>query len=244
MWAKNSVFYSLILIILLSACQAAHIETIPAEAPQIIKVGLQPSLDYLKEPISVCANQNPAYDVLLLEKNSYNWQEEPVDIIFTSQQAVDGLQNTYLIDDIDVVIIVNPDFPTILLNMNQLQAVFNSEMISPSQIGLSENTELTIYGFELSSDISAMFAYQYGFSPELPVDAFLAASPLSVVEKIANGSISIGYTLSPTVTDQVKVLNVSLDYESTPIPVIASLKSSLSPVQESFISCLQTSLIE
>ena len=244
MWHKRKVFYSLILFFMMSACQPAQTETLPVEAPQIIKIGIQPTIGYLKEPIAACADQDASYDVLLLEKNSYDWTQEPVDIVFTSQYAVDGLTNTFLVDEVDISIIVSTDFPTYQLNTSHLQAIFNTEPVSPTQIGLAENDTITIYGFESGSDMAAMFEYQYGFQPQLPVDAFLAVSPQSVVEKIANGTTAIGYTLSPTVTDQVKILNIAIDNETSPIPIIASFKTELIVPQEALISCLQTTQSE
>ena len=240
MWLKRKPLFSLfILLFLCSACQPTQVEPALSNTPQIIKIGLPPTLEYLKEPIAMCANQDTTYDVLLLEKNSYDWMKEPVDVIFTLQNAIDGADNTYFIDKIDIVIIVSPDMPSLLLNTNQLQAIFNTEMVSPAQIGFAEDNLITIYGFDTSSDMAALFEDQYGFSPQLPVDAFLAASPQLVVDKIANGSTSIGYTLSTVVTNQVKVPTISTDKEADPIPVIASFKSTLSDPQESLIRCLR-----
>ena len=234
----------MILILLISACQPAQIETIPVEMPDIIKIGLQPTLAYLKEPISTCANQDSTYDVLLLEKNSYDWIEEPVDAIFTSQHAVEGGDSTYLIDEFNIAIIANPDFPLSHLEANQLQTIFNTEMFSPAQLGLAEDSSITIYGFYTNADIAAMFEYQFGFSPQLPVDAYLAASPQSIVEIIASNSMSIGYTLSPVVDDKVKILNYAGENKTSSIPVIASIKTAPTASQTALISCLQSALIE
>jgi hypothetical protein len=228
-----------ILPLFFSGCQSVQVKPDQSEPPQIIKIGLPPTLGYLIEPMAMCADQNSSYDVLLLEKNSYDWINEPVDVIFTTQNAVDTMENTFLVDEISIVIIASMDFPTTHLSTNQLQAIFNTELVTPEQIGLSEQSPITIYGFESGADMAALFEHQYGFPPLLPVDAFLAAAPQLIVENIAEHPLSIGYTLSPTVNDQVKILSIDTDTEGTSIPVIASFQSNLSEPQQDFIRCLQ-----
>jgi hypothetical protein len=244
MWLKKTLFYFLILILLLSACQSEQPAPLSTEAQQIISIGLQPTLAYLKEPMSVCADQDPTYDILLLEKNSYDWANEPVDVVITSQHALESSTNTFLIDEVEIAIIASPNFPFSQLTLEQLQAIYNTEMVTPPQIGLAEDAAITIYGFETNSDMATLFENQFGFSPQLPVDAFLATGTVTVVDKVASDSLSVGYTLSPAVSDQVKQIQISNSSDATRVPVVASFFSTPSLSQESLIRCLQNSLLE
>jgi hypothetical protein len=244
MLPRKLFFIPLFIVLIISACSPNQVESPSSQAPQIIKVGLPPTLAYLKESIAACAAQDETFDVLLLEKDSYDWIREPVDVVFTAEHAVNNIANTYLIDQINISIIASQDFPVESLDLTQLQAIFNAEMVSPQTLGINEESSLTIWGFNTGSDIPTWFEKQYGFTPHLPEEAYLAVSPQSVVEKISDQPYSIGYTLSPTITDQVKIIDINMNHTPESIPVIASFRLDLSPAQQELIRCLQSPLSE
>ncbi|MBI9048212.1 MAG: hypothetical protein JEZ00_02235 [Anaerolineaceae bacterium] len=242
---KRIILFLFIMIFSFSACSPDIAENTTSTPPQIIKIGLSPTLAYLKDPIAVCANQDADYDILLLEKNSLDWIQESVDLIFTVQFAVPNVENTYLVDELEIKIIASQDISLNGLQIHELQEIFNTEMVNPQAIGIPDSdTPLTIWGFENGSDMAGLFKTQYGFVPQLPVDAYLAVSPQSVIEQINDTQHSVGYTLSSVINDQVKVLPVAIEQAAPPIPVIASFMLPPSGTQQALIRCLQASPAE
>lgn len=234
------VFLLFLLLTSLSACEGSPTREAPLNSPQVIKIGLPPTLAYLKDQLSSCATTDPSYDILLLETNSSDWMREPVDLMFTLGEAVPGSNNTFLIQEIEVVLIAGLSFPLNELTMEQLKSIYNADSSDTQQAGLPDRFLPDLWGFEPHSDLADLFADQFQFSPQLPDDAHLAVSPQSMLESIALSADAFGYTLSPVVTDQVTLLTISDKTESPTIPVIASFKLPPSPVQETLLRCLQT----
>jgi hypothetical protein len=239
MWRNFRVFLFILLLTSLSACDGAVTPEAPLNSPQVIKIGLPPTLAYLKDQLSTCANADPTYDILLLEKNSSDWMREPVDMMLTLQDAVPGSTNTFLIQEIEVVLIAGKSFPLKGLTIEQLKSIYNADSSDTQQTGLPAGFLPVIWGFEPHSDMADLFTDQFLFSPQLPDDAHLAVSPQSMLESIAQSTEAIGYTLSPLVTNQVKLLPITDKTEPPSIPVIASFKLPPSPVQETLLRCLQ-----
>ncbi len=239
----NISFFLLLLLLasLLSACEGSATPAVPLNPPQVIKIGLPPTLAYLKDQLSSCATVDPAYDILLLEKNSSDWIREPVEMMLTLQEAVPESTNTFLLQEIGVVIISSNDFPQKELTIDQLKNIYNADSSDDPQVGLPGEFVPVIWGFESHSDMADLFRDQYEFTPQLPDDGQLAVSPQSILESIAQAQNAIGYTLSPVLTDQVTLLTIPDKIDSLPIPVIASFKLPPSPVQEALLRCLQTS---
>jgi hypothetical protein len=236
---RFQLLISLITLLFLAACTGRPLPVPQSESPQVVKIGLPPTLAHLKAQIATCANSDLAYDILLLEKNSQDWIREPVDLIITFQDAVPGSTYTYLIGQTEISIIAGSEFPLKSLSNDQLRILFNADTTDDQQAGLPAGFKPVIWGFEQHSDMSELFAAQYLFTPYLPDDAYLAVSPQSMVENIAQSNQSIGYTLSSAVTDEVYRISISDVPEASIIPIIASFKLPPSPMQESLIRCLQ-----
>jgi hypothetical protein len=237
---KRYFAFLFILIWGLTSCRGTESVETTVNPPQTIRFGLPPSLAYLREPIAACANANPSFDVLLLEKNSLDWIKEPVDLVFTLQKALPNTTYTYLIDEIDIVIIASLDFPLDKLQQAQLEQIFNPLTLDPPKIGLPDTYTPTIWGFEEGSDLADLFETRYHFSAQLPVEAYLAVGPQSMLEKVSQSDHAVGYTLSSVVNSKVKILPIVDAAAAEPIAVIASFKLPPSDAQQALIRCLQT----
>jgi hypothetical protein len=236
---KTIHFLLLVIFLCLTGCSIKR-DAAPSEIPpQTIRVGLPTTLSYLIKPFSACAELDPTYDIVLLEKNSTDWMQEPVDLVFTIRDALPVITNTYLINEVQVVIIASQDFPLQELSLEQLQMLYSAAPLDAQSIGMEAGDAITLWGFESGSNMASFFEDQYQFKPELPGQAYLAADPQSMIEQIAQAKLAIGYTLSPAITDQIKVLSVTGAAESKPIPVIASYLLQPTIAQESLIRCLQ-----
>lgn len=242
MRVKKDYIFVFTIILWLNACSPQAADPANRPAPATIRVGLSPILSYLKTPLASCADQDPAYEVLLLEKNSQNWIREPVDLILTLQQPVPNTTYTYQIDEVRVAIIASRDFPLDELQRDQLEAIYHQEAPQPELLGLPQDAPLSVWGFEKNSQMSQLFLEQNRIPATLPDQGYLAASPITMVEDIGAAQLAVGYTLSAAVTDQVKPLQISGLPQTDPFAVIVSAKLAPSPQQEALIRCLQISL--
>lgn len=232
----KKILLALTLFLLLSTgCTAQPVSDISSAPQQVIRVGLPPVLSYLVQPLSTCADDSPVYDIVLLEKNSPDWVQEPIDMVFTLGQALPNVTNTYLIDNASIQIIASPDFSLDTLTMQQLQQLYAADG-QPEDLPGS----FTLWGFENNSEMAGLFRQQYQFKPDLPGQAYLAATPQLMTESIARGQMAVGYTLSGAVTQDVKLIKVTDAPSADPVPVIASVILQPSPAQEDLLRCLQS----
>lgn len=179
------------------------------------------------------------------------------DIHFSYDELNSHPNFTYQVGIDSLIIGVNQDNLIFHLTMDDVQHIFQGEIISTSDLqekcescisdantGMISNESFRIWGYPensfLDKSIQFTFQIQY-FSP----DMLVAPNPYLMEQAVNLEGNAIGIFPKKAISDQLRVIPlVDLPNEQTHLTILASSQTKPDPFIEGFIECVQERLVE
>jgi hypothetical protein len=229
--------------LLMTACSATPVP-LPTSIPlPSVQVRLDPLLEWSKPAIQICSRQIPerSWFIVSADDPLSTTGESSVHIYWGSE--TNGSQNTFLLTNERLEIVVNPDLPVTGLNLVELQAIFSGKINRWNEI--AENlpaAEIEVWYYPENLSIMENFFRWSGLSSEnLSPMGLFAPHPLDLRNAIAENPLAIGILTTRWMDDTVEGITIEGNQNSSEFPVLAAVTTSDAFLQE-WLFCLQNQI--
>ncbi len=234
----KSIFL-LILCLWLTACGSLPTATIPP-SPQPISVSISPFLEPTRDALHACATSLPEIalfvDVIPESAQDFKksdlilwWGEKPAEVDFAYPIAAD-----------DLVVIVNPNNPNTELKAGELRALFTGQVEYWSEISTFDQP-VSVWIYPKGSLLEEVFRSEFLGSQRFSQLAYLAPSPLAMLEAVADDRGGIGIIPRSWLSPEISYIQVEPDLQSTlRKPILVLTESEPRAGLRDLLICLQT----
>ena len=230
---KKQIFYFgvFLLIFSITACREFIIEP-PPPAPQIITVGITPTLkNILSEQLKHC-EQISTEAVILLEiapQGSLNMNQVDL-MVSTSINRENKADFMYQVGVLDLIMVSNPADNPGLLNYNTIRNLYTSS-----------NSDLSIWTYPENHELREIFDRLILNTDEVSPNLLIAPGPEQMVEAISSKTMSIGFIPNQWITKDIKIVEIDLDQDVfVSQPILVFSVSEPQEFKREYIACLQS----
>ena len=228
----------ILLLITLSACGQPTTEN-PPPTLQMVTVAYTPPLRPVRQALHDCAVSLPEI-ALVVEETSFPYLlERTADLYLWMGEPPETTKFVYPIASERVVAIVHPDNTVDRLETSALRAIFTGQTQNWDEVGgLDHQIEVWGYpdGDEIQKLIDQMVMNREAYSSWV----WLAPDPEAMQQAISENTPAIGFIPQAWLTDQLKVLQLSLELQETlHQPILLISKNEPHGGVRSLLFCLQ-----
>lgn len=229
--------------LLMTACSANPIP-LPTSTPlPSVQVRLDPLLEWSKSAMQMCSRQIPERNWVIVPADDplSTTGESTVHIYWGSE--TNGSQNTFLLTNERLEIVVNPTLPVTSLSLAELQAIFSGKTNRWDEIAEDlPAAEIEVWYYPPNLSIMENFFRWSGLSSEnlSPLGLF-APHPLELRNAIAENPLAIGILTTRWKDDTVEGITIEGNQNTSEFPVLAAVTTSDAFLQE-WLFCLQNQI--
>lgn len=226
--------------LLMTACSADPVP-LPTSTPlPSVQVLLDPVLEWSKPAMQICSRQIPERNWIFVSADYPLSTTDEFNVHLFWGSKTNDLENTYLLTNERLEIVVNPALPITSLSLAELQAIFGGKINRWDEI--AENlpaAEIEVWYYPQNFSIMENFFRWSGLSSEnLSPLVLLAPHPLELRNTIAENPLAIGILTSRWMDDTVQRITIEGNQNSSEFPVLAAVNTPDIYVRE-WLSCLQ-----
>jgi hypothetical protein len=244
---KVSLFWSIILALVLSSCQS-NLEDRTIPTAEIFHLYYPPSLGYMRENIASCISSISTIAPYLQEQSMLSSKLNSGDVLLTLGDP-DWSETDYFatqIGDESIVFIVNglnQEEPSEKIELMEIFSGRRTHWLS----GSNTNTEITVWVYPDNSDLMNWLKNIFSQRGKLTPMSKIAPNPGAVLEAVSTETGSIGFlpeswleVSDPQMTEKIKKLRlVDVEQEEMSLPILAYLSNKPYGGIRDFLFCLQ-----
>lgn len=232
----------LLLFFVLGACTPALPTPPPAAPPATWQVQVTPSLAWLAPHINRCAAEQPAVNLVLLERPTPSLDLTSADILLRWGAPASLASPAVVLGEDELVFIVHPTNPLTQLALVDLRALLGGKITTWETLAPAATKDpLKVYFFPAGEDAQQALVNAL---PDLSTNretGWLAPDPAAVRQTVASTPSAIGYIPHRWLDASIKALSISgLSATSLRQPVLAITRATPTEAQKTWLACLQT----
>lgn len=226
-------------VLFLTCCSPSVPQVEPDPTPQVVRLQITPDLIWLKQGISFCASEVPQFTFVVEEAPVSRIAVSQAEIILRWGVSTEAPENSYVLGEEELLVIVHPDNPLTELTRDQVQAVFRGDIRLWQDLleaAALNSIQVLIYppedaGWQVFSD--SLFENQLPY-----LEALLVPDAASLRSVVAADPATIGLLPSRWLDASVRPLSV---IGSPPMrqPILAVTPDPPSRDTQNFLLCLQ-----
>ena len=235
--AKRFIFFCLIGLCL-GGCNSRTQQPTPTVVHPEVEIALDPALDWLRQPIFVCAANLNTGIPSITENEAV--QNSPIHLVWGETGA--GVHPIFQLGEDEVVLIVNANNPTPQLSFASAQAIFKGETadwkgVAPNLTNLGE---IHIWNFPSTLHIGEFFMHWLDITPNPAATIHLAPDPAAIRQAVSADPSAIGWLPKRWLDKTVKEVPIpDLTTEKKRVPILVYLDQIPDLEQSAWIKCLQ-----
>lgn len=233
---------ALLLTVMLAACTPALPTPPPITPPAPWQVQTTAALAWLTPTLNRCAAEQPAVNLVLLERPTSALDQAAADIILRWGAPAQLTAPAVILGEDDMVFIVHPSNPLTQLTLADLTSLLTGKTATLEKLAPGA-----------AKDPLKVFFYPAGEEPQLVLEkalpglppnretGWLAPDPAAVRQAVSASATALGFIPRRWVDASVKTLAISgLTTSTLRQPVLAITSKTATDVQKTWLACLQT----
>ncbi len=233
----------------LVGCQPV-ISTATVAAPQVWRVQVSPALRWLNADFHTCTDAMPGVTLLYDEKPADTLNPAQADFTISLEPA-NGADYTATLGQSELVVIVNPTNPVSLLNLADVQAIFNGKTTAWADLAKgacpacadSALKAIQPYVYAEGDDVARVFESLIpGLRPRQP-GALLAPNPLAVRQAVAGDIQAIGVIPAFWLDTTIKAVKIAdPPVNGLRFPIVFSAGAEPTGAKLSWLLCVENGM--
>jgi hypothetical protein len=229
----------LIFLFTLVGCTSPQAIT-PVPTLQTLTVTLTSAVLPLEEALHRCAILQPEIALVVNELPAASIGKSFADLAIQFGEAPRNSGFAAAIARENIVIIIHPENPIKVLDLNQLRDLFGGKIQSWDAIG-GTSRPVHMWTYLESDDARQVFDHAILANSSLSTETMLASDPSQMVREISADPGAIGYAPAAWLTPQVKALELKPDLlAALHQPILALAPVEPQGATRRFLSCLQS----
>lgn len=225
--SSKLIFLSVILLLLLAACQPAELPPAePLPTPERITLASPPALRWLAPTFNACAAET-ALSVSIVDETA------APDILLYWGEPQDAEQGLFLLAEDDLLLIAHPSNPAVGISLGEAQEMFTGAVDT-----WPNGDPLTVY--VLPSGNPAQDAFESALGRTIPRSITIQVAPSleAMQQYVADDPTALGLLPRSWLSDEVKALNWEAEIAQ---PILAGYRGDRA---ETFVRCVQVAVAE
>jgi len=232
----------LLFFLMLTACAPALPTPPPASPPAIWQVQVTPGLGWLTSHFNRCAAEQPAINLVVLERSAPSLDLASADILLRWGAPPSLSAPAVILGDDELVFIVHPSNPLSQLSLADLGALLSGKTTTWEKLAPAAAKDLVkVFAYPSGEDLQLVLEKAL---PDLPTNretGWLSPDPAAVRQAVASTPTALGFIPRRWLDSSVKTLVITdLPAASLRQPVIAITPKSPTETQKAWLACLQT----
>jgi hypothetical protein len=219
---------ALLLALFLAGC-AASPSAVPTETPRVMTIYFTPAAESWISDVYDCAAQTES---LFLSRSD---SPADADVLLRVGEPPRISSPVFEIDEMEMVLIVNPKNPIPSLTNAEIAAIFRGQIRNWAEVG-GENAEIQVWAYDAESDLQRAFdeAILMGAPPFSMAEQ--APSPEKMRSAVAEEDAAVGILSRRDANADVRVIPLN---QTPRIPVLAILREPPQGEARAWLACLQ-----
>ncbi len=225
--------------VLLTGCAAQPVIE-PVATPQVVRVVLSGTLDWMRPTMAECSQEDSglSLSVETIGVPDQSLDEADVLLRWSNQPPSDGF--AVELGDDSLTVIVHPDNPIGDLDAGVIKDMYTGQISNWPAANGEATLAVHPWVLPVQDEAQALFETILMGGEQIVKTAMIAPSPAAMVEAIASDPLAIGFLPTRTLDSSVKSIEI-LNFSPSDLilPILAVTKSEPGGVVRDWLLCVQ-----